>query len=67
MSISTVNMTGNPDIDGLLSGVRWAGDVMSYGFPTNAGAYGAYAHNVDDDKTRPRRPSASTRPPVSRH
>ena len=47
MTITTVNMTGNADIDGILSGVRWAGNLMTYGFPTSGGQYGAYAHTVN--------------------
>ncbi len=46
MATSTVNMTGNPDIDGVLSGVRWAGNLMTYGFPTSGAQYGAYSHTV---------------------
>jgi serralysin len=37
---TTVRMTGNKAIDGLLSGLAWNGP-LSFGFPTNAGEFGA--------------------------
>ena len=36
----TVGATGNPDIDGVLSGVRWIGTI-TYSFPDSASDYGA--------------------------
>ncbi|MGU3537605.1 M10 family metallopeptidase [Methylobacterium sp. A54F] len=33
--------TGNPDIDGVLSGVRWGSPTITYNFPTSAAYYPA--------------------------
>jgi serralysin len=32
--------SGNPDIDGVLSGIKWATNSLTYSFPTVAGSYG---------------------------
>ncbi|MGK9167536.1 M10 family metallopeptidase C-terminal domain-containing protein [Inquilinus limosus] len=58
MTSQTVTMSNVQNIDGLLSGVRWAGTVMTYGFPTAAADYGDYAHNVDHDNN-PSTPAVS--------
>jgi serralysin len=52
MATTTVNLTGNPDIDGILAGVRWAGDIVTYGFPVDKGQYGDYARLVDHDSNK---------------
>ncbi|WP_298885756.1 DUF4214 domain-containing protein [uncultured Bradyrhizobium sp.] len=33
--------TGNPDVDGLLSGYMWTGGTITYSFPSSASVYGA--------------------------
>ncbi|WP_342241845.1 M10 family metallopeptidase, partial [Inquilinus sp. OTU3971] len=58
MTSQTVSMSNVQNIDGLLSGVRWAGTVMTFGFPTAAADYGDYAHNVDHDNN-PSTPAVS--------
>lgn len=35
-----VAMTGNPDIDGVLSGIKWATTSLSFSFPTSMSFYG---------------------------
>ena len=52
MASTTVNLTGNPDIDGILSGLRWSGNTVSYGFPTDKADYGDYSHLVDHDNNK---------------
>lgn len=42
----TFALTGNPDIDGILSGYRWVGHVVTYSFPTSSSVYGDYQHTV---------------------
>ena len=36
-----VTATGNPDIDGLLTGYKWTSSSITYSFPTSASAYAA--------------------------
>ncbi|WP_088347611.1 MULTISPECIES: M10 family metallopeptidase [Rhodomicrobium] len=40
-AISRYGPTGNPYIDGVMSGVKWASTALTYSFPASAGAYGA--------------------------
>jgi serralysin len=39
--VISVGATGNQDIDGLLGGLRWATNTLSYSFPTSASFYDA--------------------------
>lgn len=39
MTTLGVNKSGNADIDGLLSGVKWGSNVITYSFPTSASNY----------------------------
>src|SRR5688500_16373452 len=36
---SNVPLSGNQDIDGVLSGIRWASGALEYSFPTSANLY----------------------------
>ena len=38
-AVSTVSSSGNVDIDGLLSGVRWTSGALTYSFPTLSSHY----------------------------
>ena len=49
MTSATVGMTGDQNINAVLSGVRWAGTVFTYGFPTSGANYGAYETTQDHD------------------
>ena len=49
MTAETVAMTGDQNINAVLSGVRWAGTVFTYGFPTGGANYGAYEYKQDHD------------------
>jgi serralysin len=40
--------SGNQDIDGILSGVRWASGALTYSFPTSASFYGS-SYSPDDE------------------
>jgi Ca2+-binding RTX toxin-like protein len=42
-SINQVELSGNPDIDALLTGHRWANVVVTYSFPTSQGEYSYHA------------------------
>lgn len=55
MATSNVALTGNQNIDGILSGVRWAGGVVTYAFPTLASQYTGYPwnHNHDNNPATP--------------
>jgi serralysin len=37
-----VELSGNPDIDGILWGHRWVNPLLTYSFPTGTGEYGGY-------------------------
>lgn len=39
-STSGVALTGNPDIDGVLSGIKWATNSLTFSFPDLMGEYG---------------------------
>ena len=39
-STSTVSITGNPDIDGVLSGTKWTSPNITFSFPTQMAQYG---------------------------
>ena len=39
-STSSVSLTGNNDIDGILSGLKWTSPSITFSFPTSMGQYG---------------------------
>ncbi len=41
--MSEVGLSGNANIDGILWGVKWDGNAITYGFPTQANQYGGYS------------------------
>src|SRR4051812_48062190 len=41
-SISNIGLTGNPYVDGLLSGVKWASPSLTYSFPSSSSLYSGY-------------------------
>jgi len=48
---STVTASGNQDVDGLLSGVRWASGNLTYSFPASAGLYGSNYSTKNEPST----------------
>ena len=44
-AITSVSLTNNTYIDGLLTGVKWASGSLTYSFPTSASFYGSYPSN----------------------
>ncbi len=40
-SVSTYSPTGDPYLDGVLTGLKWAVNSLTYSFPTAAADYGA--------------------------
>jgi Ca2+-binding RTX toxin-like protein len=49
-----VTATGNPDIDGLLSGFKWTANSITYSFPSSASAYPAgYGDGEPNDNFSP--------------
>ena len=50
MTATTVAMSGDQNINALLSGVKWAGTVLTFGFPTDQAQYGDnYTYMTDHD------------------
>jgi serralysin len=41
-STTTINLTGNQDIDGLLGARKWAVQSLTYSFPTSSGEVTGY-------------------------
>ncbi len=44
----TIAASGNPNIDGLLTGSAWQDTALTYSFPANAGVYGPNAETYGD-------------------
>ena len=44
-SVSSVSLTGNAYIDGLLTGVKWGVASLTYSFPTSSSYYAGYPSN----------------------
>lgn len=40
VGFASVARTNNPNVDGLLTGVRWDAPSLSYSFPTSGSIYG---------------------------
>jgi serralysin len=40
--VSTFGLTGNPYLDGMLTGTKWAVNALTFSFPTDASFYGSY-------------------------
>jgi len=39
-NIATVSPTNDPYVNGVLAGVKWTTETLSFSFPTNPGVYG---------------------------
>lgn len=40
---ATVSLTGDPYLNGVLSGIRWGVDTLTFSFPSSASYYGSYS------------------------
>ena len=44
-AVSSVSVTGNTYVDGLLTGAKWASGSLTYSFPGSGSLYGSYPSN----------------------
>jgi len=49
-TVRTVPATGDPGIDGLLTGYAWGGNTITYGWPQTNGEYGVYYNYIGSEK-----------------
>ena len=50
-SVTTVTWTGNQDIDGLLTGYKWAQTSLTYSFPADGSFYGSHYATTNTQNT----------------
>ena len=49
-AVATYGATGSPNLDGLLSGIKWGVATLTYSFPTSGSFYGAGYGNGENAK-----------------